>query len=82
MNLGIGDFAWMYDGYILSYIVERKKADDLASSILDGRYDEQKYRLQNTGAECIFYLYEGHPSDTCSSNTNKLENALLNTRFR
>jgi len=28
----------MYDGQILDYVVERKKADDLASSIHDGRY--------------------------------------------
>lgn len=72
MNLAIGDFAWMYDNHILNYIVERKKADDLASSILDGRYKEQKYRLQNCGAKYVFYLYEGHPSDTCAAKSSEL----------
>ena len=28
----------MYDGEILDYIIERKTADDLVSSIIDGRY--------------------------------------------
>jgi crossover junction endonuclease MUS81 len=33
----------------LDFIIERKKADDLAASILDGRYKDQKYRLKNSG---------------------------------
>lgn len=37
-NLPIGDFMWEYQGQILDYVVERKKADDLISSIFDGRY--------------------------------------------
>lgn len=36
---------WVYDNKVLDYIIERKKADDLAASILDGRYKDQKYRL-------------------------------------
>ncbi len=38
INLPIGDFMWEYQGQILDYVVERKKADDLISSIFDGRY--------------------------------------------
>lgn len=61
--LSIGDFAFCYDGEVLDYVVERKKADDLAASIIDGRYKEQKYRLKNSGASHVIYLYEGYPSE-------------------
>lgn len=44
---------------ILDYIIERKTVDDLASSIVDGRYNHQKYRLLMCGIENIFYLIEG-----------------------
>lgn len=36
--LSIGDFAFSYNGEVLDYIIERKKADDLSASITDGRY--------------------------------------------
>jgi ERCC4-type nuclease len=42
-------------------LLERKTADDLAKSILDGRWKEQKQRLlhlQRQGA-CVGYLFEG-----------------------
>jgi crossover junction endonuclease MUS81 len=53
---------WEYEGQVLDYVVERKKADDLISSIHDGRYKEQKYRLKNSSFNNIFYLLEGHLS--------------------
>jgi crossover junction endonuclease MUS81 len=56
-NLPLGDFVWLYDGKVLDYIVERKKADDLVSSIFDGRYKEQKYRLRGSGFTNIYYLF-------------------------
>jgi ERCC4-type nuclease len=46
-DLPLGDFAWAIEikfrdmtkkMYMLDYIIERKTADDLASSIMDGRY--------------------------------------------
>lgn len=51
--LSIGDTAWIARGRnpshtgelrecVLDYVVERKRLDDLVSSIRDGRYDEQK----------------------------------------
>jgi crossover junction endonuclease MUS81 len=63
-SLTIGDFAFICNGEILDYIIERKKADDLAASIMDGRYKEQKYRLKNSGAKNVIYLYEGYPSES------------------
>ena len=44
--LDIGDVLWIAksgsDEYVLDYIVERKRMDDLVSSITDGRFHEQK----------------------------------------
>ena len=77
--MALGDFAWCFGNQVLNYIVERKKADDLASSILDGRYKEQKFRLKNSGIDNIFYLFEGHPSTTCPKTKKELDNALLKT---
>lgn len=31
---------------MLEYIVERKRLDDLSSSIIDGRFAEQKHRIR------------------------------------
>ncbi len=47
--------------YVLDFIVERKTADDLAASIMDGRYEEQKFRLKNCGINNVIYLVEGSP---------------------
>ena len=43
---------------VLPYIVERKRTDDLRSSIMDGRYKEQKQRLSQCGVLNKFYLVE------------------------
>ena len=34
---------------MLDFIVERKRTDDLAGSIVDGRFREQKFRLKESG---------------------------------
>lgn len=44
--------------YVLPYIVERKRMDDFAGSIRDGRFQEQKFRLQNSGIPNVIYLIE------------------------
>jgi crossover junction endonuclease MUS81 len=43
---------------VLDYIVERKRLDDLISSIKDGRFHEQKFRLRKSGVQNITYLVE------------------------
>ena len=45
-------------------LIERKSINDLASSIQDGRYNEQSYRLDNTEIHNhnIIYLIEGNLS--------------------
>jgi ERCC4-type nuclease len=42
----------------LDYIIERKRLDDLVSSIKDGRFTEQKTRLKRSGAEKVIYVVE------------------------
>ncbi|CAG2178749.1 unnamed protein product, partial [Oppiella nova] len=49
---------------ILDYVVERKRIDDLASSLKDRRWDEQKYRLVNSGVRKPSYIIEYFGSQT------------------
>ena len=58
-NLDIGDIIIKYNEHI-TYIIERKTISDLCSSILDGRYREQKERLlSNFNTYQIIYIIEG-----------------------
>jgi ERCC4-type nuclease len=60
-------------------IIERKSVADLYSSILDGRYEEQSYRLGNLGPlqhnHNIIYLIEG------DINRHKQKNMLMSAIF-
>lgn len=62
--LSVGDFLWIarhketLEEVILDFILERKRLDDLVSSIQDGRFSEQKHRLSMTGIRNIFYLID------------------------
>lgn len=47
--------------YVLDYIMERKRVDDLHQSIKDRRYDKQKYNMQRCGLRHLVYLVEGDP---------------------
>ena len=62
-SLEIGDYIF-YDEILDKNIViiERKSLNDLESSIKDGRYDEQSFRLTNsqTHNHNIIYLIEGN----------------------
>jgi len=61
-NLPIGDIIISDDNNIEQIIIERKTLNDLAASILDGRYKEQCLRLQNCNLHnhAIYYLIEGN----------------------
>ncbi len=72
-KLSIGDFIWIARGgggreLVLPYIIERKRMDDLRSSIMDGRYKEQKARMSQSGIANKIYLVEeiGHAKDVTS----------------
>jgi len=71
--LELGDFFWVAklhsptflpqhgeegDEIALDWIVERKRLDDLVGSITDGRFQEQKFRLRQSGLKNVVYLIE------------------------
>jgi ERCC4-type nuclease len=58
-SLDIGDFQIIKDNKVLA-IWERKTYSDLASSIDDGRYREQKHRITTSDARYKGYIVEGH----------------------
>ncbi|OWM78430.1 hypothetical protein CDL15_Pgr016154 [Punica granatum] len=64
-RLPVGDAIWIAhhkyldDEYVLDFIVERKKVDDLRSSICDNRYKDQKVKLLRCGLKRIIYVVEG-----------------------
>ena len=58
-QLDLGDFMFKYNGAVI-LIIERKTIEDMASSIKDGRYREQKSRLvSNFSKNQILYIIEG-----------------------
>lgn len=70
-RLAVGDFLWICrsesdkdNELILPYIVERKRMDDLASSIKDGRFHEQKFRLSDCGLHNKIYMIENRGNNT------------------
>ena len=82
-NLSLGDFTWIYkdqlDGeeYMIDFIIERKTLNDLSASILDGRYNEQKYRLKNSPYKNTYYLFEG--TDLNTHNNSNISKDSINT---
>jgi ERCC4-type nuclease len=68
-SMDLGDVIWIArkktthssnqdEELFLDYIIERKRLDDLVSSIKDGRFTEQKTRLKRSGAEKVIYVVE------------------------
>lgn len=64
-SLPIGDVVWLArprDGspeeIVLDYIVERKVYEDLASSFRDGRYKNQKLRMESCGLKNKIYIIQ------------------------
>ncbi|WFD35488.1 Crossover junction endonuclease mus81 [Malassezia cuniculi] len=50
---------WQKTGdIVLDVVVERKRLDDLTSSIIDGRWHDQKKRLRHSGIGTVFYVIE------------------------
>lgn len=92
-KLHIGDFVWIAvhktdksKKYVLPYIIERKRLDDLASSIKSDRFHEQKFRLRLCGIENVIYLIEnlkatahGLPFETL---TQAISNTFIQNKFQ
>ncbi|KRX04858.1 Restriction endonuclease type II-like protein [Pseudocohnilembus persalinus] len=90
-QLPLGDFLWTIEleldqeqtqYYLLDTVVERKKADDLAASIQDKRYKDQKKRLKFSKIKNIIYLLEGQASKNCILPQSVLEKAILHTSVK
>ena len=72
-NLTVGDYHIKLDGNTI-VIIERKTINDLANSIVDGRYREQKKRLlDNFPKHQIIYILEGDiETDNLSNKYNRI----------
>lgn len=87
-SLKVGDFTWIArhkanndQELVLPYIVERKRMDDLGSSIKYGRFHEQKFRLRKCGLDNVIYLVESYGSNKhVGLPVKTLMQALANTR--
>ncbi|XP_020020461.1 crossover junction endonuclease MUS81 isoform X3 [Castor canadensis] len=91
-KLHVGDFVWVAQEtrprdparpaeLVLDHIVERKRLDDLCSSIIDGRFREQKFRLKRCGLARRVYLVEEHGSvHNLSLPESTLLQAITNTQ--
>jgi crossover junction endonuclease MUS81 len=62
------------DEVVLDWIVERKRLDDLVSSIKDGRFHEQKFRLRRSGVINVVYIIEEISMD--ANHFQKYEDAV------
>ncbi|ORM41348.1 Crossover junction endonuclease MUS81 [Babesia sp. Xinjiang] len=61
------------DAYVLEWVLERKTTADLAASITDGRYDEQKIRmLRLVGFKHVCYVFEDIDLGSAISRANAL----------
>lgn len=76
-NLPYGDIIIDIDGKHLG-VFERKTLSDLAASIKDGRYKNQKIKLlESTPDNALYYIIEG-PIDFSLSNINVISNGISN----
>ncbi|XP_037941944.1 crossover junction endonuclease MUS81-like [Teleopsis dalmanni] len=87
-RLTVGDFLWIArdaigNELVLPYIVERKRMDDLASSIRDGRFHEQKHRLCQCGLQHVVYLVEDYgDNEHVGLPLDSLKQAMTNTQIQ
>ncbi|KAL8660907.1 MAG: hypothetical protein Q9202_006083 [Teloschistes flavicans] len=70
------------DEIALDYIIERKRTDDLISSIKDGRFREQKWRLGRSGVKNVTYLVEeiGISAETRDRYGEAVQSAIASTQ--
>jgi hypothetical protein len=81
-NLVLGDICIEKDGQDV-VVIERKTVADLASSICDGRYNEQSFRLleSNLPPHRIVYLIEGSLDSVQSLPKKNLMTAMISLWF-
>jgi crossover junction endonuclease MUS81 len=67
---------------VLDLIIERKTEDDLLHSIVDGRFIEQKYRINSSGIVNRIYLLERMENvDFSGIGENKFRAAVMHTQI-
>jgi len=79
-SLAVGDITCSYEGNS-AWVAERKTADDLARSIIDGRWKDQMSRLMRSGYSHVFLIVEGDLSCTSLPHETLL-GACLNAELR
>lgn len=79
-RLDVGDFHISFDDCTY-LILERKTMDDLSSSIIDGRYKEQKERLRETQVPVV-YIIEGEKKNMNGISRDVLETTILHSIIR
>lgn len=81
-QLALGDILWVGRSKVtgaecvLNTIIERKRLDDLAISIRDNRFMEQKSRLEKSGCRNKYYLIEETMTKSMEGMTEALKTAL------
>ena len=79
-SLPVGDIICSYEDNT-EWVMERKTADDLAASIIDGRWVDQTARLMTSGYRYVFFVVEGDLSSTNLPHETLL-GACLNAELR
>ncbi|GAB4832242.1 Crossover junction endonuclease mus81 [Ancistrocladus abbreviatus] len=76
-RLPVGDGIWiarhkqLHTEYVLDFIVEWKKVDDLRCSVRDNRYRDKKLRLLRSGLKKLTYVVEGDPNSSEAADSIK-----------
>lgn len=84
-SLGLGDMQWIVRHrqtgreVMLSTLVERKNTRDFAQSIMDGRFNEQQYRLMKCGCVHPIYLIEGSLRSQDTLAPDHLQTGIMTT---
>eukprot|EP00729_Bicosta_minor_P014455 gene14455-12138_t len=98
-SLALGDFLWFAKErvqpiigrlelpesreVVLDHVIERKRMDDLVGSIMDGRFEEQKFRFANAEIKNGIYLIEDHGSiNNKRLPATTLKQAIANTQVQ
>ena len=79
-SLAVGDIVCSYEDNT-EWVMERKTAEDLAHSIIDGRWADQNARLMTSGYRYVFFVVEGDLSSTPLPHETLLA-ACLNAELR
>ncbi|KAG5518852.1 hypothetical protein PMAC_002383 [Pneumocystis sp. 'macacae'] len=85
-TLELGDILWIArcnitnKDYILDFIIERKKLSDLANSIKDGRFHEQKFRLSKSGLKHVIYIIENYNYNSTDLQLETIQSAISSTQ--